>query len=120
MKHISLIGVLLGLSSLLIHAQIANNTSLVGTVTDPNGSVISGCGVSAVNANTTVTSKAVCNAQGYYAITFIQPGTYNITVTMNGFQAVTKLGVVVPVDQAVRTDFSLPVGFRPNGGHRDR
>jgi hypothetical protein len=110
MKRRYLIGALLGFSSLLIHAQIANNTSLVGTVTDPNGSVISGCSVSAVNANTTVTSKAVCNAQGYYAITFIQPGTYNITVTMNGFQAVTKLGVVVPVDQAVRTDFSLPVG----------
>ncbi len=110
MKRISLIGVLLVLSPLFILAQIANNTSLVGTVTDPSGNVISGCTVSAVEVSTKVSSTGACNAQGYYAITFIQPGTYDISVQMSGFQAVTKLGVVVPVDQAVRTDFTLPVG----------
>lgn len=110
MKRALLYSFLLVLSPLFLRAQIANNTSLVGTVTDPSGNVLPGSKVSAVEVNTKVHAEAVANAQGYYAITFIQPGTYNVTVQMSGFKAVTKVGVVVPIDQAVRTDFSLPVG----------
>ena len=51
---------------------------------------------------------------GYYAITFIQPGTYDITAEQSGFRTVTKTGVVVPIDQAIRTDFALPVGSVQN------
>lgn len=98
------------LTPLFLAAQVANNTSLVGTVTDPTGNVISGGKVTAVEVGTKVKSAAVTNSSGYYAITFIAPGTYNISVSMNGFESVTKTGIVVPIDQAVRTDFSLPVG----------
>ena len=98
------------LSPLFLAAQIANNTSLVGTVTDPTGNVISGGKVTAVEVSTKVQSTAMTNSSGYYAITFIAPGTYNISVSMNGFESVTKTGVVVPIDQAIRTDFALPVG----------
>jgi hypothetical protein len=98
------------LSPMLLRAQIANNTSLVGTVVDSSGGVISNSEVSAIEENTKVLSSGVTNAEGYYAITFIQPGTYDITVEDPGFKKMTKTGVVVPVDQAVRTDFSLSVG----------
>ncbi len=101
---------LLALSPIFVRAQIANNTSLVGTVTDPSGNVVAGCKVTAVEVSTRLQSQAVANDQGNYAISFIQPGTYDITVQMTGFQVLTKLGVVVPVDEAVRTDFTLPVG----------
>jgi hypothetical protein len=97
-------------SPLFLRAQISNSTSLVGTVSDSSGSVIGGSKVRAVEENTKVQSNAVANAEGYYAITFIQPGTYDITVEQSGFTTVTKTGVVVPIDQAVRTDFTLPVG----------
>ena len=95
---------------LSLRAQIANSTSLVGTVSDSVGGVINGSKVTAVEESTGVQSLAVANAVGYYAITFIQPGTYDITVERSGFKTVTKTGVVVPIDQAVRTDFTLPVG----------
>lgn len=102
------IGILL--SVLCMRGQVANNTSLVGTVGDPSGQLISGGQVVAVEETTKVMSTSQTNGEGYYAITFIRPGTYDITVTMNGFKKVTKTGVVVPVDRAVRTDFTLPVG----------
>ena len=50
------------------------------------------------------------NESGYYAITFIKAGTYDITVRQTGFKAETKTGIPVPNDQAVRTDFALTVG----------
>jgi len=105
-----LCSVLLAISPLFVQAQIANNTSLVGTVTDSGGNVIAGSKVTAIEVSTKVQSQVVANDQGNYTISFIQPGTYDITVQMTGFQEVKKLGIVVPVDQAVRTDFTLPVG----------
>ncbi|MDE1177290.1 MAG: TonB-dependent receptor [Edaphobacter sp.] len=95
---------------LLMRAQVANNTSLVGTVSDPSGSVIAGAHVTGVNRDTKVAYSGDTNAQGYYAIPFVAPGTYNVTVEMNGFRKVTSSGVVVQLNFAVRTDFALTLG----------
>ncbi|HZP03980.1 MAG TPA: carboxypeptidase regulatory-like domain-containing protein [Terracidiphilus sp.] len=97
-------------STALTQAQIANNTSLVGNVLDQSGGAIPGVAVTAVEVSTKVRSTTKANADGYYAITFIAPGTYNISVDQSGFKKMTKTGVVVPNDQAVRTDFVLEVG----------
>jgi Carboxypeptidase regulatory-like domain len=91
-------------------AQIANNTSLVGTALDSGGATLSGAKVEAVEEGTKVTYNVTTNANGYYSITFIKPGTYDITVRQDGFKTQTKTGIPVPVDQAVRTDFALSVG----------
>ncbi len=91
-------------------AQIANNTSLVGTALDSSGAAVVGAKVDAVEEATKVSYSATTSANGYYAITFIKPGTYDITVQQNGFKTETKTGIPVPVDQAVRTDFALTVG----------
>ena len=110
MKKALVCSLVLALSPLFLRSQVANNTSLVGTVIDPSGSPINGSHVVAVEESTKVKSESHTNAEGYYAITFILPGTYDITVEEQGFKKVTKTGVVVPVDQAVRTDFTLPLG----------
>lgn len=91
-------------------AQVANNTSLVGTVTDPTGGVIAGAQVVGTNRDTNVQYSGKTNAQGYYSIPFVNPGTYNVTVQMPGFKTVTSSGVVVTVNVAVRTDVTLSIG----------
>ena len=110
MKKVFVCSLVILLSPLFMRSQVANNTSLVGTVLDPSGSPINASQVTAVEESTKVKSIVTTNGEGYYAITFILPGTYDITVEEQGFKKVTKTGVVVPVDEAVRTDFSLPVG----------
>ncbi len=90
MKKTLLSCLILLLSPLFLKAQIANNTSLVGTVTDPSGGLVSGGKVTAVEESTKVQSVAITNAYGYYAITFIQPGTYDITVEQSGFKTMTQ------------------------------
>src|ERR1700730_10007130 len=52
-------------------AQVANNTSLVGTVTDESGNVVAGVKVRATNVGTSATYPATSNAEGYYSIDFI-------------------------------------------------
>jgi hypothetical protein len=46
------------LTVLILHAQVANNTALVGAVVDPSGAPVSGAKVTAVNEATQVTYPA--------------------------------------------------------------
>jgi hypothetical protein len=101
---------LLGACAAVAPAQIANNTSLVGTVLDSGGAAMAGAKVEATEEGTKLSYSATTNDAGYYAITFIKAGTYDITVRQTGFKTATKTGIPLPNDQAVRTDFALAVG----------
>lgn len=106
----ALICIALSLCPVFVRAQIANTTSLVGTVSDASGAVVPNSTVTAMETHTGVTSTALTNSQGYYSIKLLSPGTYNITAESNGYKTVTQHGVDLPIDQAVRTNFTLPVG----------
>src|SRR5690348_11608796 len=84
-----------------LHAQVANNTSLVGTVVEASGSVVAGAKVTAVNVATNDTYTGVTNEEGYYAITFIREGTYQITIEKAGFTKSVQKGILVQANQAV-------------------
>jgi hypothetical protein len=92
------------------HSQVANNTSLVGTVTDPSGAVVANAKVTGVNRETKVEYVGTTNAEGYYSIPFVNPGTYDVTVTLAGFLQVKSTGVTVTLNLAARTDVTLSVG----------
>src|SRR4029450_9823748 len=50
------------------------------------------------------------NAEGYYQIQFVRTGTYDITVTLAGFQMFTVTGVEGGNNQVVRTNAVMQVG----------
>ncbi len=91
-------------------AQLASQTALVGTVTDSGAAVLPGATVVAVNTGTKDTYEAVTNAEGYYNIQFVRPGTYEITVTVPNFRTFKATGVEVATNQVVRTNATLQVG----------
>lgn len=92
------------------YGQLANTTSLVGTVTDTAGAVVAGATITVVNTATNDTYNAVTSSDGNYAIEFIKIGTYSITAKQAGFEVLTKTGINVDYNQTVRTDFALTVG----------
>ena len=100
---------LLLLSPLMLPAQ-ANQTALVGTVTDQSGSVVPNAKVTGRNVATNVEYTGTTNAEGFYSIPYINPGTYDISVEAPGFSKVTTKGVIVTVNLSVRTDTTLKVG----------
>jgi hypothetical protein len=91
-------------------AQLANQTALVGTVTDSAGLVVPGAQVVAVNLGTQDTYNAITNADGSYTMPFVGIGKYEITVTLQGFQTFTATGVEVATNQVVRTNAVMRVG----------
>ena len=98
------------LSSIASMAQVSNNTSLVGTVTDQSGRVVAGATVVGTNRETMVSYPGTTNAEGFYSIPFVNPGTYDVTVDMSGFKKTSAKGVLVTINLAVRTDVVLSVG----------
>src|ERR1017187_9600431 len=91
-------------------AQLATTTSLVGTVSDASGKVVPNAKVTAVETLTADTYSGVTNGQGYYSVEFVRVGTYSVTVESPGFQKATTTGIIVDIDQTVRTNFTLAVG----------
>ncbi len=91
-------------------AQLASQTALVGTVTDSGDLVIPGAQVVAVNTGTKDTYEATTNSEGYYNIQFVRAGTYDITMTVTGFQTFKATGVEVANNQVVRTNAVMKVG----------
>jgi hypothetical protein len=92
------------------NGQLATTTSLVGNVFDPSGTAIQNAKVTAVETGTGDTRTTTTNEQGYYSFEFARVGLYNISIEQPGFQKVTKTGVQLSINQAVRTDFTLTLG----------
>ncbi len=91
-------------------AQLTSQTALVGTVTDSGNLVVPGAQVVAVNRGTKDTYEATTNSEGYYNIQFVRAGTYDITITVTGFQTFKAAGVEVANNQVVRTNAVMTVG----------
>ncbi len=90
--------------------QLANTTSLVGTVTDASGASAAGVSITATNVDTNDSYRTTTADDGNYTIEFIKIGQYTVTAKQSGFQTLVKNGIVVSTNQTVRTDFTLQVG----------
>ena len=53
---------------------------------------------------------AEANADGFYTLNALPPGTYSITVEKSGFERVVRSGAELTVNQNLRVDFALQVG----------
>jgi hypothetical protein len=81
-----------------------------GHVLDSTGAVIPGAQVVVHNQATGVDVKTVSTSSGDYTVTYLIPGTYDITVSGKGFQAEKKTNILLNVDQTSTIDFQLSVG----------
>ena len=91
-------------------AQVANNTSIVGTVADESGNVIVGVKVAAINEGTGIAYPGATNGEGYYSIGFLLAGAYDVVIEHPGFAKAVRKGIVVQSNQVVRADVVLRVG----------
>ncbi len=98
---------LLASSSLL--AQTFRGT-ILGTVTDPQGAVVSGATVTVRNLDTGLERTTQTSTDGSYAIPELPIGTYNVTVTQSGFQTSAITAVAVDVAAEKRVDVALKAG----------
>lgn len=67
--------------------------SIVGTVSDPTGAVITGAKVEITSQNTGSVISLVTNDTGFFKAPFVNPGAYNVKVSQAGFRTSEEKGV---------------------------
>lgn len=83
---------------------------LHGYIRDATGAVVQAAIVTATHETTGFKRSAASNDQGYYEISFLPVGGYQVTVELSGFKRFTQTGVTLAVNQHARLDATLRVG----------
>ena len=107
--HTAFVFLILVFSAAAGFAQEGINATLSGSISDPSGALIPGVQVTARNIATGVTSTTITNESGTYRFPSLQPGTYEATATLVGFQAQT-FRLSLGTSQDIRQNFTLQVG----------
>src|ERR1039457_5588740 len=81
--------------------------SLSGVVTDPQGGVIQGAQVTAVETGTHTPHLATTNGDGVYAVLSLPSGTYDLTVSHAGFQTLTNQAIPLASGENKKVDARL-------------
>src|SRR5215813_7704091 len=80
------------------------------TINDTTGAVLPGANVAIKNSATGAILEFVTDEGGRYLAPVVQPGEYEIQVSLAGFQSVTRRGIRLAVGQRVVVDVKLEVG----------
>src|SRR5215217_12330 len=106
---------LISLSLLLISvhlpvfSQQAANATLSGTVTDQMGAVIAGAQITATNKATGVKRETVSKQDGFYVLSNMTPGEYDVLFNATGFAAKTTKSLSLKVGQTLTLNPQLDV-----------
>jgi len=81
-----------------------------GVVTDPTGAVIPGAKITVAEINTGTKVETVSDSSGHYAVPFLLPGDYDISVKMQGFKEFVRKAVHLGAGEHPLIDARLEVG----------
>jgi hypothetical protein len=84
--------------------------SINGTVKDPSGAPVPAAKITIRNTETGFKRDVNTSGNGDYAITSLDPGTYQVTAEHAGFKTMERSGIVLHVNDNVRIDYSLSLG----------
>ena len=90
-------------------AQEARGT-IQGRVVDASGGAVPGATVEVLNIATGVVTPTTTNAEGSYRAPFLIPGTYRVTVALQGFSKFVSDNIEVHVADLLTVDATLKVG----------
>src|SRR5262245_53785667 len=96
---------LLFFAPLVVWAQTGNVT-IVGTVKDNTGALLSGAEVKLEGSNAGFTRSIITGANGDYQVVEVPPGSYKVTVTATGFRPATST-VTITADAKQIVDLGL-------------
>ncbi|HUQ32221.1 MAG TPA: TonB-dependent receptor [Pyrinomonadaceae bacterium] len=103
------LGVFICVSSAFAQAQ-SNAADLLGFVRDPSGAVVVGATVTARNPATNFSRNVTTNDDGYYQITNLPPGEYEVTVEAPNYKKAVVPAYKLTVGARADLDITLEIG----------
>jgi len=108
-----MIGVLLSIFALLpsaLFSQSASTGTVAGTVTDPSGAAIAAATVTLTDKATNIARVASTNENGRYIFVDVPAGTYDVSVSKQGFRISKLNSQAVNVGSALTLNVTLEIG----------
>lgn len=93
----------------VVYAQSTTGT-LVGTVTDATGAVISGVKIRVTNSGTGAFVDTVSNASGDYTVPNLSAAAYKVRAEFSGFRPLELTDLQILLSQTLRADIHLEAG----------
>jgi len=90
-------------------ATSVNGGAIQGTITDPTGAIIPGADVTITGTNTGSVKVIKTDSAGFYSVGPLIPGSYNVTITMAGFQKL-SVNTFVRTGTATNGNYELTIG----------
>src|ERR1700759_2028554 len=99
LRHIrSLYLAILALAFLCLSSSLmAQDATLVGTVTDPSGAAVPNVKITITNLETSLVQSAVTNDSGQYVLPSLKIGHYEARAEASGFKVAEQKGIVLQV-----------------------
>ena len=85
----------------------AASASISGTITDAQGGVLPGVTLTVTNAENGVVRTSVTEGDGKYRVAGLNPGRYNMSADLPGFQTVAVKDITLQIGQDYTRDFQL-------------
>ncbi|MEZ5402021.1 MAG: TonB-dependent receptor [Bryobacteraceae bacterium] len=83
---------------------------LQGVIADSTGAVVAGASVTLTNDNTGVTANQTTGQTGQYLFDFVNPGSYTVTVELEGFRKFVQRNILVQARGDITVNAALEVG----------
>jgi hypothetical protein len=101
---------LLLVCSTLLVAQSTTDGAIGGTVYDSHDAVVANAKITVRNNGTNAEKSVTTDNSGYYRITTLQPGTYTVTISQQGFSPYKAEQVIVQVGSVTAISPRLGIG----------
>src|ERR1700691_3670298 len=97
------------LAAMPVFAQLQAGR-IVGQVFDPQHASVVGAIITVTNPATNISETVKSDASGNYVVTPLDPGTYSVSVSAQGFETEVRSGIELTVGQAAEVDLNLRIG----------
>lgn len=87
-----------------------DTATITGVITDSSGSAVPDASVEAVNQANGLSFKVQSNDSGTYVLTALPIGSYDVSITRQGFQSVRRANVILSAGTRAKLDVSLKLG----------
>src|SRR6202167_4338405 len=91
-------------------AWAQDTASITGTITDPSGAAVPNAQVEVKNSEHGIHGTSTSNGSGDFLFASLPIGSYDLTVTAQGFKKYEARGVVLRVAEKARVNVALEVG----------
>jgi hypothetical protein len=92
-----------------LEGQLLQGT-LNGNIADSSQAAVVGATVTATDQATSFSRSTTADSSGFYTLSGLPPGVYNVNVNAPGFQTSTHLGVSITAQTVSRLDVTLNIG----------